>query len=76
MNMKSTMPVKATDIVVRGMNDFLDGDIYQNVSERSEIIKRYRIDNVDFVTRRDLNKAELLGVMVEAVRFCIQCDDV
>jgi len=72
--MKSTMPVKAADIVVRGMNDFLDGDICQNVSEGSEIIKRYRIDNVDFVTRSDLNEAELLGVIVEAVGFCIKCD--
>ncbi len=70
--MKSTMPVKAADIVVRGMNDFLDGDICQNVSEGSEIIKRDRIDDVDFVTRGDLNKAELLGVMMEAVGFCIE----
>jgi len=73
--MKSTMPVKAADIVVRGMNDFLDGDICQNVPEGSEIIKRYRIDNVYFVTRSDLNEAELLRVMMEAVGFCIKCDD-
>jgi hypothetical protein len=72
--MKSTMPVKAADIVVCSMNDFLDGDICQNVSEWSEIIKRYRIDDVDFVTRSDLNEAELLGVMVVAVGFCIKCD--
>ena len=72
--MKSTMPVKAADIVVRGMNDFLDGDICQNVSEGSEIIKRYRIDDVDFVTRGDLNEAELLGVMMKAVGFCIKGD--
>jgi len=72
--MKSTMPVKAADIVVRGVNDFLDGDICQNVSEGSEVIKRYRIDDVDFVTRGDLNEAELLGVMVEAVGFCIKGD--
>jgi hypothetical protein len=69
--MKSIMPVKAADIVVRGMNDFLDGDICQNVSEGSEIIKSYRIDNVDFVARGDLNEAELLRVMVAAVGFCI-----
>ena len=72
--MKSRMPVKAADIVVRGVNDLLDGDICQNVSERSEIMKRYRIDDVYFMTRGDLNEAELLGVMVEAVRFCIQGD--
>ena len=70
--MKSTMPVKTADIVVRGVNDFLDGDICQNVSEGSEVIKRYRIDDVDFVTRGDL---KLLGVMVEAVGFCIKGDD-
>jgi hypothetical protein len=72
--MKSTMPVKTADIVVRGVNDFLDGDICQNVSEGSEVIKSYRIDDVDFMTRGDLNEAELLGVMVKAVGFCIKGD--
>ena len=72
--MKSRMPVKTTDIVVCRVNDFLDGNICQNVSEGSEITKRYRIDDVDFVTRGDLNEAELLGVMVEAVGFCIKGD--
>ncbi len=38
-------------------------------------MKRYRIDDVYFMTRGDLNEAELLGVMVEAVRFRIQGDD-
>ena len=70
--MKSTMPIEAANVIVRPMNDFLDGIIYQNVSERSEVIKRYRINDVDFVTRGDLNKAELLRIMVEAVGFCIQ----
>ena len=69
------MPVKTTDIVVCRVNDFLDGNICQNVSERSEIMKRYRIDDVDFVTRSDLNEAELLGVMVEAVGLGIKSDD-
>jgi hypothetical protein len=73
--MKSTMPVKAADIVIRGVSDFLDRDIYQNVSERSEVVKRYRIDDVDFVTRSNLYEAELLGVMVEAIGFCIKGDD-
>ncbi len=72
--MKSTMPVKTADIVVRAMNDFLDGNICQNVPEGSEVIKRYYIDDVDSVTRGDLNEAELLGVMVEAVGFCIKGD--
>jgi len=74
-DMKFRVPVKTTDIVVCRVNDFLDGNICQNVSERSEIMKRYRIDDVYFMTRGDLNEAELLGVMVEAVRFCIQGDD-
>lgn len=69
------MPVKAADVIVRAMNDFLDGGICQNVSERSEIMKGYRIDDVYFMMRGDLNEAELLGVMVEAVRFCIQGDN-
>ena len=68
------MPVEASDVIVRAMNDFLDGIIYQNVSERSEVVKRYRIDDVDFMTRGDLNETELLGVVVEAVRFCIKGD--
>jgi len=72
--MKSTMPIKTADIVVRGVNDFLDGDICQNVSEGSEVIKRYRIDDVDFAAGGDLNKAELLGVMMKAVGFCIEGD--
>lgn len=68
------MPVKTTDIVVCRVDDFLDGNIRQNVSERSEITKRYRVDDVHSVTRGDLNEAELLGVVVEAVGFCIQGD--
>jgi hypothetical protein len=72
--MKSTIPVKTADIVVRGVNDFLDGDICQNVSEGSEVIKSYCIDDVDFMTRGDLNEAKLLGVMVKAVGFCIKGD--
>jgi len=55
--MKSGMPVKTTDIVVCRVNDFLDGNICQNVSERSEIMKRYRIDDVYFMTSGDLNEA-------------------
>ena len=69
------MPVKTTDIVVCRVNDFLDGNICQNVSERSEIMKRYRIDDVDFVAGGDLNEAELLGVVVEAVGLGIKGDD-
>ena len=72
--MKSTMPVEAADVIVRAMNDFLDGDICQNISEWRDVIKRYRIDDVDFMTRGDLNEAKLLGVMVEAVGFCIKGD--
>jgi hypothetical protein len=74
MDMKSAMAVKAANIVVRGVNDFLDGDICQNVSEGSEVIERYRIDDVDFVAGGDLNEAELLGVVVEAVGLGIKGD--
>jgi len=55
--MKSGMPVKTADIVVCRVNDFLDGNICQNVSESSEIMKRYRIDDVYFMTSGDLNEA-------------------
>ena len=38
-------------------------------------MKRYRIDDVYFMTRGDLNEAELLGVMVEAIGLGIKGDD-
>ncbi len=69
------MPVKAADIVVSGVNDLLDGYICQNISERSEVRKRYRIDDVDFMMRGYLNETELLGVIMAAVGFCIQSED-
>ena len=65
--MKSGMPVKTADVVVCRVHDFLDGSICQNVSERSEIAKINRIDDAHFVTSGDLDEAELLGVVVEAV---------
>ena len=68
------MPIEATDVIVRAMNNFLDGIIYQNFIERIEFLQGYRIDDVYFVTRGDLNETELLGVVVEAVRFCIKGD--
>ncbi len=68
------MPVKAAGVIVRAMDNFLDGIIYQNFIERIEFLQGYRIDDVYFVTRGDLNETELLGVVVEAVRFCINSD--
>ena len=65
------MPVKAADVIVRTMNNSLDRIIYQNFFEGSEILQGYRIDDVDFVAGGDLNEAELLGIVVEAVGFCI-----
>ena len=69
------MPIKAADIVVRRVNDFHDGGIRQKVSKRSNIRKSYRIDDAYFVTRGNLNEAELLGIKVKAVGFRIQSDD-
>ena len=69
------MPIEAADVIVRAMNDFLDGIIYQNFFEGSEILQGYRIDDVDFVAGGNLNKAELLGVVVEAVGLGVQGDD-
>ena len=68
------MPIEAADVVVRAMNDFLDGIIYQNFFEGSEFLQGYRIDDVDFVAGGDLNEAELLGVVVEAVGLGIKGD--
>jgi len=74
VDVKSIMPIEAADVIVSPMNDFPDGIIYHNVSERSEVIKRYRVDDVDLVAGGDLNEAELLGVVVEAVRLGIKSD--
>ncbi len=74
VDIKSTIPVKAADVIVRAMNDFLDGLIYQNFFKGIELLQGYRIDDVDFVTRGYLNEAELLGVMVEAVGLGIKDD--
>ena len=68
------MSVEAADVVVRAMNDFLDGIIYQSFFEGSELLQGYRIDDVDFVAGGDLNEAELLGVVVEAVGLGIEGD--
>jgi len=32
------MTVKAADVIVRGVKDFLDGNIFQNASEGSELL--------------------------------------
>jgi len=69
------MPIEAADVIVRAMNDFLDGIIYQDFFERIEFLQGYRIDDVDFVAGGDLNEAELLGVVVEAVGLGIKGDD-
>ncbi len=68
------MPIEAADVIVRTMNDFLDGIIYQNFSEGIDLLQGYRIDDVDFVAGGDLNEAELLGVVVEAVGLGIKDD--
>ncbi len=49
------MPIEAADIIVRAMNNFLDGIIYQNFFEGIELLQGYRIDDVDFVAGGDLN---------------------
>jgi len=69
------MLIKAADVIVRAMNDFLDGIIYQNFLDGIELLQGYRIDDVDFVAGGDLNKAELLGVVVEAIGLGIKGDD-
>ena len=68
------MSVEAADIVICAMNDFLDGIIYQNFLEGKELLQGYRINDVDFVAGGDLNEAELLGVVVEAVGLGIKGD--
>jgi hypothetical protein len=68
------MPVEAADIVVRAMDDLLDGTIRQNSIEEIELFQGYGIDNVDIVAGGYLNKAELLGVVVKAVGLGIQGD--
>jgi hypothetical protein len=69
------MLIEAADVIVRAMNDFLDGIIYQNFFDGIELFQGYRINDVDFVVGGDLNEAELLGVVVEAVGLGIKGDD-
>jgi hypothetical protein len=71
---KSVMPVEATNVVVRAMNDFLDGIIYQNFFEGIKLLQNHRIDDVDFVAGSYLNEAELLGIVVEAIGLSIEGD--
>ena len=66
------MPIKAADVIVRAMNDFLNGIICQNFLEGIKLFQGYRIDDVGFVASGDLNEAKLLGVVVEAVRLGIK----
>ena len=72
--MKSAMPVKATNVVVGAMDDFLNRTVYQNFSERSNILQGDRIYDVDFMSSGDLNEAKLLGVVVEAIGLGIESD--
>jgi len=72
--MKSAVPVKATDVVVRAMNDFLGGVVSQDFFEGVKLLQDDRIDDVDSVAGGDLNEAELLGIVVEAVGLGIEGD--
>jgi len=68
------IPIQAADIVVRAMNNFTDGIICQNFFEGSELLQGYRIYDIDFVAGSDLNEAELLRVVVKAIRLGIKSD--
>jgi hypothetical protein len=72
---ESAMHVQAADILVRGMNDFDDRSICQDFFERSKILQNDRVDHVDFVGGGDLNQAELLGIIAEAIGLGIEGDD-
>ena len=72
---KSVMQVEAADVVVRAMNDFDDGSICQDFFEGSNLLQDDRVDDVDFVAGGNLNQAELLGIVVEAVGLGIEGDD-
>ena len=69
---KSVMPVETADVVIRAMNNFLDGIIFQHVFERRDLLQGYRIDDVNVVASGDLNEAELLGITVAAIGFGIK----
>ena len=72
---KSAMHVEAADVLVRGMNDFDDRSICQDFFERSKILQNDRVDDVDFVEGSNLNQAELLGIIAEAIGLGIEGDD-
>jgi hypothetical protein len=69
---KSIMAVETSDIVIRAVNDLHDGIICENFSEGLKFLQGYRIDDLDFVTGGYLNQAELLGIVVAAVRLSIE----
>ena len=60
-------PVDAAHIVVGCVNHFLDGGICQNFFQRSQFVQGNCVYDIDFPARSNLNQAELLGVVVEAV---------
>jgi len=71
---KSAVPIEASDIVVRAMNDFDDRSMCQGFSEGTDLLKDDRVDDVYFVEGSNLNQAELLGIPVEAVGLGIKGD--
>ena len=74
-DMKARVTVEAADIVIRRVNDFLNGDICQKVPKRRNIGQGYRIYDIDFMTGGNLDETELLGVIMAAVGFRIQSQD-
>ena len=69
---KSIMAVETADIVICAVNDLHDGIICENFSEGLKFLQGYRIDDLDFVMGGYLNQAELLGIVVAAVRLSIE----
>ena len=71
---KSVMSVEAAKVVVRAMNNFLDGIVCQNFFKRIKLLQDYRIDDINSLACGYLNEAELLGIVVEAVGLGINCN--
>jgi hypothetical protein len=66
------MTVETANIVIRTVNDLHDGIICEHFSERLKFLQGYCIDDLDFVAGGYLNKADLFGIVVAAVRLSIE----
>jgi hypothetical protein len=65
---------KADDVVVRAVEHLHDVGILEHLAEPRHVVDLQRIEDVVATRIRDLDEADLLLVVVERVRFCVDSD--